>query len=50
MLKPKDLVGLGTQIESPKLAQLKEYTNRNHSQEDQHEGPNLDGKMMPGMT
>jgi len=39
MLKPKDWVGLDTQIESPKLAQWKEYTNGNHSQEDQKDDP-----------
>jgi len=41
---------LDTQIECPKLAQLKEYTNRNHLQEDQQEVPSLEGKMMSGMT
>ena len=39
-----------TQIEYPKLAQLKEYTNENHSQEDQQEGQTLDRKMMSGIT
>jgi len=49
MLKPKDWVGLDTRIECLKLAELKEYTNGNHSQEDQQEGPSLYRKMMSGM-
>ena len=33
----------------PETSIVKEYTNGNHSQEDQLEGPSLDGKMMSGM-
>ena len=33
----------------PETSVRKEYTNGNHSQEDQLEGPSLDGKMMSEM-
>ena len=50
MLKPNDWVGLDTQLECPKPALWKEYTNGNYSQEDQLEGSSLDGMMkMSGM-
>jgi len=33
----------------PETSIVKKYKNGNHSQEDQQEGPSVDGKMMSGM-
>ena len=48
-VKAQRLSWFGHTNRMPETSTVKEYTNGNHSQEDQLEGPSLDWMMMSGM-